>query len=74
MLVAFERTPQTHQGLLGIFVLEELDTLPKLIQGIELYCARGSLRCKFEVHRGPQVLNVDDCPNLDGLLAWSLLA
>jgi hypothetical protein len=51
-----------------------LDTFPKFIHGMELYCARCSLRCKSEVHGGPQVLNVDQCSNLDGLFARSLLA
>ena len=59
MLFAFERTSQSHRGLLWIFVLEQLDTLPKLNHRIELYCALGSLRCKCEVHGGPQVLHVD---------------
>jgi hypothetical protein len=59
VLVAFERTPQSHQGLWGVFVLEELETFPKLIHGIELCCAGGSVRCNCRGHRGPYILNVD---------------
>src|SRR3981081_1604457 len=74
MLVTFERVPQFHEGFLGVLVLEELDTFSKLNHGIELYCSLGSLRCKSEVHGGPQVLNVDDLTTVDGSIAGSLLA
>jgi hypothetical protein len=37
ILVAFERTAQSHQGLLGACGLKELDTFPKLNRRIDLY-------------------------------------
>jgi hypothetical protein len=36
MLVTFVCTSQSHQGLFGVFILEELHTFPKLIHRIEL--------------------------------------
>ncbi len=59
MLVAFERTPQSHQGLWGVFVHEQLDTFPEPNHGA-IYFALGYLRYESEAHEGPQVLNVDD--------------
>src|SRR5205823_2739896 len=52
MLVAFERPAQSYQCLLGVFVLEKLNTFPELSHGIELGCALGSLFPKSEVHGG----------------------
>src|ERR1700720_119957 len=51
VLVAFERTPQFHQGLFGVFVLEQLDAFLEISHTIGL-CGLVHLRHKSEAHGG----------------------
>jgi hypothetical protein len=53
MLVGFERSPQSYERFLGIFVLEELDTFFELSSRVELGRGFGSLFRKSEVHEVP---------------------
>jgi hypothetical protein len=73
MPVTFVRTPQSHQGLLGVFVLEQLQTFSELSQSIE-YRVLGYVRFKSEVHWIFRFLNRNETSLLDGLLGWGLLA